>query len=60
MPECDYFRTRKFGIIFLNNILCCLHFTMNVCYFKMNKVKASFILKQSCTSSVGTVVTLQV
>lgn len=32
---------------------------MNVCYFKMNKVKASFVLKQSCTSSVGTVVTLQ-
>ena len=29
---------------------------MNVCYFKMNKVKVSFILKQSCTSSVGTVV----
>lgn len=32
---------------------------MNVCYFKMNKVKVSFILKQSCTSSVGTVVILQ-
>lgn len=46
-------------MIFLNNILRCLHFAMNMYYFKMNKVKARVTLKQSCTFSPGTAVIRQ-